>query len=86
MRGICSISTCQFAGEGSKVHEAFEGVKELTICWDCGDKILKGFCTFDEFKLREQIAQEIEGLLIGWVDSGTFNQGIIAAVNIARGE
>jgi len=35
MIGICSIKNC----ENWKVHEDFEGIKSLIICWQHGDLI-----------------------------------------------
>lgn len=42
MRGICSIRDCEFTN-GAKIHEEFEAVEGINICWQCGDKIIKGF-------------------------------------------
>lgn len=42
MRGICSVTTCDPDKKfPTKIHEAFEGVKDFNICWSCGDKILE---------------------------------------------
>jgi hypothetical protein len=38
MRGVCSITGCEYV----KIHEDFEGVEGINICWNCGNKILKG--------------------------------------------
>lgn len=45
MRGICSV--CE---EASKINEYFEDLavdNNINICWQCGDKILKGLAKSD---------------------------------------
>lgn len=37
MIGICSIKEC----DNVKIHEVFEGLEGINICWNCGNKILE---------------------------------------------
>ena len=53
MIGVCSIDTCEMWINKRtritrkvipipiKIHESFEGLDGINICWHCGDKILK---------------------------------------------
>ncbi len=53
MRGVCSIDSCEMRIDKhtwitkkvvpvpNKIHESFEGLEDINICWHCGDKILK---------------------------------------------
>ena len=40
MRGFCSIDTCSIKDEQRKMHETFEALDGINICWECGEKIL----------------------------------------------
>ena len=40
MRGICDIRGCKNNEAGKKIHEEFEDLEEINICWECGNKIL----------------------------------------------
>lgn len=62
MRGVCSIDTCEMRIDKHtritkkvvpipiKIHESFEGLDGINICWHCGDKILQAI----EKELGEQ--------------------------------
>ena len=40
MRGACSIKGCLNNEAGKKLHEFFEGLEGINLCWGCGSKIL----------------------------------------------
>lgn len=37
MIGKCSINNC----DNVKIHEDFEGLRDINICWACGKKIIE---------------------------------------------
>jgi len=51
MIGYCSIKDCQNNKSFKKIHESFEGLEDIIICWQCGGKILDALK--EEFKVLE---------------------------------
>jgi hypothetical protein len=49
MRGNCSIKDCQNNESFKKIHESFEALEDINICWECGWKILDALK--EEFKV-----------------------------------